>query len=77
MSCALLFLPKVEDNNSIHLVPRRIVERSKGGDIRLGHKELSSVVDVSMLITHIVDILEQHLLGEMQQNRNTSSVGSC
>lgn len=57
--CALLFLPKMEDDNSTHLVPRRIVERSKGGDIRLGHKKLSSVVDVSMLILYIVDILKQ------------------
>lgn len=37
--CAFLFLPKMEGDNSTHLVPRRMVERSKGGDIRLGHKK--------------------------------------
>lgn len=52
--CAVLFLPEMEGDNSTRLVPRRIVERSKDGDIRLGHKKLFSVVDVSMLILYMV-----------------------
>lgn len=52
--CASLFLPKTEGDNSTHLVPRRIVERSKGGDIRLGRKKPSNVVDMSMLILYMI-----------------------
>lgn len=52
--CAFLFLPKMEGDNSTHLVPRRIVERSKGDDTRLGRKKLSCMVDVSMLILYMV-----------------------
>lgn len=47
-------LAKMEGDNSTHLVPRGIVERSKGDDIRLGRKKLSCVVDVSMLKLYMV-----------------------
>lgn len=52
--CAFVFLSKMEGDNSTPLAPRKIFERSKGGDAKLRHKILSSVVIVSMLVLYTI-----------------------